>query len=63
VLVVGVGTTAWDAFFGSWGNFISSLIYLAALLLDVFWWPRQRKRILDNADRAAELAAPMIQTE
>lgn len=56
VLVVGIGTTAWDAAFGSWGNLIASVVYLAALLVEVFWWPKRQTAILDNADRAAEMA-------
>jgi hypothetical protein len=56
VLVVAVGTAAWDAAFGSWGNAIASAIYLAMLLLELFWWPKRQRQLLANADRAAEMA-------
>ena len=56
VLVVGVGTAAWDAVFGSWGNAVASGIYLVLLLIELFWWPKRRERLLANADRAAEVA-------
>ena len=56
VLVVGVGTAVWDAVFGSWGNAVASGIYLVLLLLELFWWPKRRDRLLANADRAAEIA-------
>jgi hypothetical protein len=54
VLVVGVGTAAWDAVYGSWGNTVASAIYLAALVVEVFWMPKWQQRLLDNADRAAD---------
>lgn len=57
VLVVGVATTAWDWYDGSWGNFAASVIYLAALIVEVFWWPKQLRQLLSNADRAAGYAA------
>ena len=57
VLVVGVGTAGWDAVFGTWGNAVASFIYLVALLIEVFWWPRKRDQLLANADRAAAVAA------
>jgi hypothetical protein len=56
VLVVSVGTAAWDGAFGSWGNLVVSAIYLAMLLLEMFWWPKRRERLLANADRAVDLA-------
>ncbi|WP_018600211.1 hypothetical protein [Mycobacterium sp. 155] len=52
VLVVAVGTTAWDAVFGSWGNAVASVIYLAALLAELFWWPKRQAQLLANVDRA-----------
>src|SRR5882672_3729801 len=39
VLVVAVGTAAWDAVFGSWGNAAASVIYLVLLFVELFWWP------------------------
>ena len=43
---VGVGTAVWDAVFGSWGNAVASGIYLVLLLLELFWWPKRRDRLL-----------------
>jgi hypothetical protein len=60
VLVVGIGTAAWDAVFGSWGNAIASAIYLVLLLLELFWWPKRQEQLLVNADRAAEMARSSI---
>ena len=57
VLVVGVGTAAWDAVFGTWGNAVASAIYLVLLLIELFWWPKRQKLLLTNADRAADIAA------
>jgi hypothetical protein len=56
VLVVAVGTAAWDAVFGSWGNAAASAIYLVLLLVELFWWPKRQAQLLANADRAAEVA-------
>ncbi len=56
ILVVAVGTAAWEAVFGSWGNAAASAIYLVLLFIELFWWPKRRDRLLANADRAAEIA-------
>ena len=56
VLVVGVAMAVWDSVFGSWGNAVASGIYLVVLLIELFWWPKRRDRLLMNADRAAEMA-------
>ena len=56
VLVVAVGTAIWDGVFGSWGNLIVSVIYLAMLVGEVLWWPKRREQLLANADRAVDLA-------
>jgi hypothetical protein len=63
VLVVALGTAVWDALYGSWGNVIASVIYLLALMLEVFWWPKRRDRLLANADRAADIAGPDLVTQ
>ena len=60
VLVVAVATAVWDAAFGSWGNAVASAIYLTALLVELFWWPRRRQQLLANGDRAAELASEKL---
>jgi hypothetical protein len=57
VLVVGVGTAAWDAVFGSWGNAAASTIYLVLLAIELLWWPKRRDELLANADSAAGIAA------
>jgi hypothetical protein len=56
ILVVAVGTAAWDAVFGSWGNAAASAIYLVMLLIELFWWPKRHQELLANAERAAEMA-------
>jgi hypothetical protein len=56
VLVVAVATAVWDAVYGSWGNVVASGIYFVALLVELFWWPKWRDRLLANADRAAEVS-------
>ncbi len=56
LLVVAVAMAVVDAVFGSWGNVIASAVYLVALILEVFWWPRRRSTLLANADRAAALS-------
>jgi hypothetical protein len=58
ILVVAIGTAGWDAVFGSWGNAVASAIYLVLLLIELFWWPKRRERLLTNADRAVAIAAP-----
>ncbi len=60
VLVVSLGTAVWDALFGSWGNTVASAIYLVALLLELLWWPKWRDQILANGDRAADIAAHVL---
>lgn len=60
LLVVAVGTAVWDTIFGSIGNAVVSGVYLAMLLIEVFWWPKQQDRLLANADRAGELAHAAI---
>lgn len=60
VLVVAVGTAVWDTVFGSIGNAVASGVYLVALLIELFWWPKQQDRLLANAARADELAHAVI---
>ena len=52
----GIGTAAWDAVFGTWGNAIASAVYLVLLLFELFWWPKRQRQLLGNADRAADIA-------
>jgi hypothetical protein len=56
VLAVGVGAAVWDAVFGSWGNTVASAVYLAALVVELFWMPKWQTQLLANADLAAALA-------
>jgi len=63
VLVVGVATTVYDAVFGSWGNVVASFIYLVALLIELFWWPKKRDEFLANGDRAADLATQILEKQ
>ena len=60
ILVVAVATTVWDAVYGSWGNAVASVIYLVALLIELFWWPKRRDELLANGDRAADVARVML---
>jgi hypothetical protein len=57
ILVVAMGTAGWDAVLGSWGNAVASGIYLVLGVIELFWWPKRRARLLANADRAADIAA------
>jgi hypothetical protein len=59
VLVVAVAIAIWDGVFGTWGNAVASGIYVVLLLLELFWWQKQREQLLANAGRAAEMAAAM----
>jgi hypothetical protein len=63
VLLVGVGTTVWDAVFGSWGNAAASVIYLVLLLFELFWWPKRQAQLLTNADRAADTATDILEKQ
>jgi hypothetical protein len=56
VLVAAVATAVYDAVFGSWGNAVVSVIYFVAFLVELFWWPKRRDQLLENADRAGEMA-------
>lgn len=56
VLIVAVGMAVWDTTSGSVRNGIASCIYLVLLLFELFWWPKRQRQLLDNADRAADLA-------
>jgi uncharacterized membrane protein len=61
VLVVAVGTAAWDAVYGSWGNAAASAVYLVLLFIEMFWWPKRQAQLLTNADRAADIAAHILE--
>ena len=56
VLLVGIGSTLWDATHGSPGNAIASVIYLTVVVLELRYWPKRTAALLANADRAATLA-------
>jgi hypothetical protein len=63
ILVVSVGTAVWDSIFGTWGNAIASVIYLVALLVELFWWPKKRDALLANGDRAADNAGHVLDNQ
>ncbi len=63
ILVVAVGTAVWDAVYGSWGNAVASVIYLVMLLLELFWWPKRLEQLLANTDRAADIAAHLLENQ
>jgi hypothetical protein len=50
------GQQGGDAVSGSWGNAVASAIYLVLSLIELFWWPKRRQRLLTNADRAVDIA-------
>lgn len=62
ILVVAIGTAAWDAAFGSTRDVIASCVYLVLLGIELFWWPGRRDQLLVNADRARERAVALIET-
>jgi hypothetical protein len=49
--------------FGSWGNAAASCIYLVLLLIELFWWPKWRERLLTNADHAADIAGHILEKQ
>lgn len=57
ILFVAMGMAGWDAVLGSWGNAVASGIYLVLGVIELFWWPKRRERLLTNADRAVDIAA------
>jgi hypothetical protein len=63
VLVVAFGAAVWDATSGSWGNTIASVVYVVALLVELFWWPKKQAQLLANADRVALSAESRIEKE
>ncbi|MGW4096069.1 hypothetical protein [Mycobacterium sp. NPDC004974] len=52
VLVVAAASALWDAVFGSVGNVVVSVIYLAALAVELAWWPRRQAQLLANTRQA-----------
>jgi hypothetical protein len=60
VLVVALAATLWDALTGSVRDLVSSCVYLGLLGVELFWWPRRRDRLLENADCAARSALRSI---
>lgn len=58
LLVIAIGMAVWDAVAGSVGNVVVSVVYLALLCVELFWWPARQVVLLHNADRAAALSRP-----
>lgn len=56
ILVVATAAGAWDALHGSWGNTAASAIYLLALLVEFFWFPKRKAQLLANADHTSASA-------
>ena len=56
VLTVAAAMAIWDTVSGSARDAVASCVYLALLVIEVTWWPTLQERLLNNADRAAELA-------
>ncbi|MGV0812584.1 hypothetical protein ABQF34_11550 [Mycolicibacterium boenickei] len=54
VLIVAAASALWDAAFGSIGNVVVSVIYLGALVVELFWWPKRQAHLLANIDRACD---------
>ncbi len=52
VVVVALATAVWDALYGSTGSAVASIIYLAALLVELLWWPRYTAALVRRTDRA-----------
>lgn len=52
VLIVAAASALYDAVFGSVGNAVVSVIYLGALAMELFWWPKRQARLLANVRRA-----------
>jgi hypothetical protein len=61
VLTVAAAMAVWDTVAGSARDGVASCVYLALLLIEVFWWPKRQELLLTNADRAAQMAS-QIQT-
>ena len=52
VLVVAAASALWDAVSGSVGNAVVSVVYLAALVLELVWWPKRQAQLLANVRQA-----------
>lgn len=52
VLVVAAASALWDAVFGSVGNAVVSVVYLGALVVELFWWPKRQAQLLANIRHA-----------
>lgn len=52
VLVIALAAALWDARYGSVGNVVVSVGYLLALAVELSWWPKRRRQLLTNVDRA-----------
>jgi hypothetical protein len=36
------------------------VIYLVAMLVEMFWWPKRRDELLANGERAADIAEVIV---
>lgn len=60
IVLVFAGSAAYDAVQGSIGNGIASFVYLAAVVVELFWWPKREAQLLANCDRAADHARGVL---
>jgi hypothetical protein len=56
VLAVAAVLALWDTVYGSTRDAVASCVYLALLVIELFWWPKRQAQLLSNAERAAETA-------
>lgn len=56
VLAVAAVSALWDAVSGSTRDAVASCVYIALLVIELFWWPKRQAQLLSNAAQAAETA-------
>ncbi|MGE2714841.1 hypothetical protein ACQI4L_12335 [Mycolicibacterium litorale] len=61
VLVVALGTAAWDAVAGSVRETAASCVYLGLLAIELLWWPARRRELLLHSALAAALAQQVLE--
>lgn len=52
VLIIAAASALWDAVFGSVGNAVVSAVYLAALVMELVWWPKRQAHLLARIDQS-----------
>lgn len=61
--VVALGTAIADTIFAPVREAVISWLYFAFFPIEAFWWPRRQVQILANAQRAAESAGCLLDTQ